>query len=221
MKFITLALIAAATAPVAAVGIPIITRVQTNERVTTQRAQFASKLRNSTPTQIARDNPRWFAAAQKFDRNKATAAAIFHSADKVEALRLFPISSEKPLGQVAPYVPFFAKHPVDDKQFAARLGNIVLNAKSYALPGQSTTQCYIEPAVAFRVWKDRQFIDTVICFKCDQLAVLEHNQTAPKRSVGGLLQGRFNIAGDFLVHSQLLDLTRSAFPGDKAVQALR
>ncbi len=87
-------------------------------------------------------------------------------------------------------------------------------------PGQSTTQCYIEPAVAFRVWKGQQFTDTVICFKCNQLAVLEHNETAPKRSIGGWLTGRFNVAGDFIARPQLLALTKEAFPDDSAVQSI-
>ena len=220
MKLTILALFVAATGAVAAVSYPILNRVQTNQRNAAQRLQFAANLQRAKPDEIRRDNPRWFAAAQTFDKNKATAAAIFNGADKVEALRLFPVGSEKPLGQVAPHVPFFAKHTVDNAQFAARLGNIVLDAKSYALPGQSTTQCTIEPGVAFRVWKKQQFTDTVICFQCNQLAVLEHNDKAPNRSIGSLLQGRFNVAGDFLVRPQLLALTKTAFPDDKAVQAL-
>ena len=221
MKLTTLAMALVATGGVAAVVIPIFSRAQINQKRQAQRAQFASKLRNSTPAQIERDNPRWFAAAKEFDKNKATAAAIFAGADKVEALRLFPVSSEKPLGQVAEYVPFFSKHTIEDKQFASRLGALVLNAKSYALPGQSTTQCTIDPAVAFRVWNGQQFADTVICFKCDQLAVLEHNNKAPKRSIGSLLQGRFNVAGDFIMRPQLLALTKTAFPNDNVVKSLR
>ena len=220
MKSINLALLLVATGGVATVAIPILNRVQTNQRNVAWRSQFASKLQSSDSAQIKRNNPRWFAAAQDFDKNKANAAAIFNGADKVEALRLFPIDSEKPLGQIALYVSFFAKHTIDDAQFAARLGNIVLDAKSYALPGESTTQFTIEPAVAFRVWKKQQFTDTVICFRCNQLAVLEHNNSAPKRSIGSLLRGRFNVAGDFIVRPQLLALTKAAFPDDKAVQSL-
>lgn len=220
MKFTTLALFVATMCAVAAVGYPILNRVQTNQQNAARRSQFASKLQSSNLAAIEQNNPRWFAAAQAFDKDKANVAAIFNGADKVEALRLFPVGSEKPSGQVAPYVPFFAKHTVDDAQFAARLGHIVLDAKSYALPGQSTTQCYIESAIAFRVWKKQQFADTVICFKCDQLAVLEHNNSAPKRSIGSLLQGRFNVSGDFIVRPQLLALTEEAFPNDGAVQSL-
>ena len=220
MKFITFALILAATGAVAALAVPILSRVQINRNRSAQRSQFATALRNSTPEQLKTNNPRWFAAAQIFDKNKATAAAIFTGADKIEALRLFSVGSEKPWGQVAAHVPFFSKHLVKDKEFAARLGALVLDAKSYALPGQSTTQCTIEPAVAFRVWKEKQFADTIICFQCDQLAVLEHNQTAPERSIGGLLTGHFNVAGDFIVRPQLLALTKAAFPDDNAIQAL-
>lgn len=221
MKITTLALTIAATGAVAAVTFPIFRRAQINRTEAARRSQFAAKLRDSTPLQIERDNPRWFAAAKNFDKNKAGASAIFQGADKVEALRLVPTGSEKPLGQVAPYMPFFSKYAVEDKQFASRLGTFVLNAKSYALPGQSTMQCYFEPAVAFRVWKKQQFTDTVICFKCNQLAVLEHNDKTPKRSIGGLLMGRFNVAGDFIVRPQLLALTKSAFPDDSTVQSLR
>ncbi len=221
MKFATLALILATTGGVIAVGVPILGRVQSGRNEAARRAQLAAKLRDSTPTQLARANPRWFAAAKAFDKNKATAAAIFDGADKVEALRLFAVASEKPLGQVADNVPFFSRRTVTDTGFAARLGALVLNPKSYALPGQSTTQCYFEPAVALRVWQGQRFADTVICFQCDQLAVLERDPSAPKRSIGGLLTGHFNIAGDFVVRPQLLALTKTAFVGDKAVQKLR
>ena len=220
MKFITLALAIAATGGVAAVGVPVFNRVQINRTEAARRSQMAARLRKSEPRIAETNSARWQKAAKAFEKNKAIAAAIFNGADKVEALRLFAVGSEKPLGQVADYVPFFSKHVAENKNFASRLGALVLDAKSYVLPGQSTTQCYFEPAVAFRVWKKQQFVDTVICFKCDQLAILERNNKAPERSIGGLLMGRFHVAGDFVVHPQLLALTKAAFPNDKAVQAL-
>ena len=220
MKLATLALIIAATGAVAAIAVPILGRVQTNQAKEDRRSQLAAKRRDLTPAQFARDDTRWFAAAKEFDKNKIDVAAIFRGANKVEALRLFAVGSEKPLGQVVEHVAFFAKHTVTDTDFATRLGALVLNPKSYALPGQSTTQCYFEPAVAFRAWKHQQFADAVICFQCDQLAVLERNDKAPKRSIGGLLSGRFKIAGDFVVRPQLLALVKTAFPDDSAVQAL-
>lgn len=162
----------------------------------------------------------WQAHAKLFDKNKSSAAAIFAGATKVESFRLFGRDDEKPIGRTKNFA-YFATGTTQDNRFAARLAAIILDAKTYPWPGQSTKQCYFDPGVAFRVWKNAEFVDTIICFHCNQLAVLENNPKVPQSSIGSSLEGRFYVAGDFdFARPQLLALVKETFPADPQMQAL-
>ena len=213
MKLTTTAIALGAVATIGVVIYPIVNRVQENKARANSRVQSAISSQSSD---------RWNAAAKTFDKNKTAAAAIFNGADKVEVFRLFSVGPEKPVGKIAnrDYLPYFSTKTVDAPDFATRLGALVLDAQSYAVPGTSTTLCYFEPAVDFRVWKGKQFVDTVICFKCSQLAVLENNDKIPEKSIGSLLRGRFVVAGEFIARPQLLALAKAAFPEDDGIQEL-
>ena len=162
----------------------------------------------------------WQAKAKAFNRNKSSAAAVFAGATKVESFRLFPSGQEKPIGKITNFS-YFAAGATQGNLFAARLGVVILDAKTYPWPGQSIKQCYFEPSVAFRIWKNAQFVDTIICFGCSQLAVLENNPKVPQRSIGGSVRGKFHVAGDFdSARAQVMALTKEVFPDDAAIQAL-
>lgn len=162
----------------------------------------------------------WQAHAKLFGKNKSTAATIFAGATKVESFRLFSSGPEKAIGKTKNFN-YFAKGITQNHRFAARLAAVVLDAKTYPWPGQFTKQCYFDPAVAFRIWKHTEFVDTIICFHCNQLVVLENNPQAPHRNIGGWLEGRFYVAGDFdVARPQLLTLAKEALPDDPQMQAL-
>ena len=129
----------------------------------------------------------------------------------MESFRLSPTDSQRTLGKINNF-PIYGQGQTQDSAFAKQLGAIVLNAETYQMPGQSLYQCYFEPGVAFRVWNQKRFVDTIICFSCDQLAVVEHDPEIPMNTLGGSLQGRFVVAGDFVARPQLLKLARQAFP---------
>lgn len=149
----------------------------------------------------------WQQRAAIFNKNKANVAAIFNGATKVEGFRLFANGEEKPVGKTTDFS-YFSKSALQDRRFAARLGAIVLNPKTYPWPGQSTKQCEFDPAVAFRIWKNKKFVDTTICFHCSQLIVAESNS-------------EMQLGGDFDVErSSLLALTKEAFANDSNVQSL-
>lgn len=169
------------------------------------------------------NSPSWRKQAKQFNKNKASAAALFAGADRVQVFRLFPQSGrqEKAQGTLLGNVPFYAKGKEQGAAFASRLGALVLAPKSYMLPGQSTSQCDIEPGVAFRVWRGKQFGDVIVCFECDQLAVLENNPKIPENTIGGWLTGRFVVAGGFNpIRPQLLALAKEALPDSPEVQKL-
>ncbi len=80
-------------------------------------------------------SPEWMEMQMEFDSKKAGAAAIFAGATKVESfgfqLRkdeplIYP---QKPLGQVSG-ISFYTRGLDKDAEFAARLGALVLDAKS-------------------------------------------------------------------------------------------
>ncbi len=190
---------------------PIIARRVEHTKRAVGRQQFAASYYKSKE---------WQTRTKLFDKNKSSAAAIFAGATKVECFRLFPSSKEKAIGKTKNFS-YFAKGTTQDKQFAARLGAIILDAKTYSWPGQSMKLCYFEPGVAFRIWKNAEFVDTIICFHCSQLAVLENNPKVPQNGIGGSLQGRFYIAGDFdSARTQLVALAKEGFPTDTKIQAL-
>jgi hypothetical protein len=159
------------------------------------------------------DSPTWKRNAKLFERNKASAAALFAGATKVESFRLFPVERKELKRPFIPDFPSYGRPTTQNHDFAQRLGKIVLDPKSYVFPGRSIKSCYFEPGVAFRVWKNKEFSDTIICFGCNQLAVLENSTKVPISSIGGRLKGRFFVAGDFdVVRVQLLELAKEALP---------
>ncbi|RYG62651.1 hypothetical protein EON80_22715 [bacterium] len=163
----------------------------------------------------------WKENAKKFDKNKASAVALFAGATKVESFRLFTLTKETPHPYISNF-PSYGEATTQGPDFAKRLGKIVLDAKTYRAPGQSTKSCYIEPAVGFRVWKGKQYADTVICFDCDQLAVLENDPKIPMNSIGSALRGRFYVAGDFdVAHDKLVKLAKEALPDDPTISKLK
>ncbi len=111
---------------------------------------------------------------------------------------------------------------VADAKFAGKLGAILLVPESYVLPGMGMTLCLFQPGVAYRVWSGPKFVDAIICFHCDQLGVVENDKTVPERGIGGSLQGRMNVLGDFQpARAALLAVTKEAFASDAAVQGIK
>lgn len=164
---------------------------------------------------------RWEKAASQFNAGKKTSAAIFDKATRVETFRLFPTSaSDKPVGDVRGFATYW--RGTTGAGFARKLGAVLLRPDTYVLPGQSTTLCYFEPGVAYRVWSGTKFLDVVVCFHCNQLGVVENDPKVPERNIGGRLSARMNVLGNFNpARAELLSLTKEAFASDEALQAIR
>jgi hypothetical protein len=116
--------------------------------------------------------------------------------------------------------PVIAVGPVLKNEFSSRLGKVLLDPRSYLYPGQDGKSCIFMPGVAFRVWKDKAYVDVVICFSCNQLFVREQDHNVPLRSIGNT-RARFRVGGDFdPVRSQLVELCKQVFVQDKEIQVL-
>jgi hypothetical protein len=92
--------------------------------------------------------------------------------------------------------------------FARRLADILL--------GNSVTtnvkKCGLQPVVAYRLWKDKQSLEVLVCFRCDVLW---------PHVVGEMgTPGPYEYQDFDPVRAKLLALTKEAFPDDKKIQAL-
>lgn len=92
------------------------------------------------------------------------------------------------------------------KEFAAKLSKILFDDRTYS---NARAKCFW-PGVAYRVWKDQECIDVLICFKCDNLYC------------GPPIERTFENASfwDSPLRSELVGLAKQAFPEDKQIQAL-
>lgn len=161
------------------------------------------------------DRTDWETNAKRFETEKAQAAAILTGADKVEPVRIWPpLESNGGLD----HYPVVSRAPRKGHDFAVRLAALLLDPKSYMIPGRDAKLCIFSPTVAFRVWKKSQFVDVLICFECDQLMVVENDPKVPLRSLGAK-PARFRVGGDFdSVVPELAKLVREAFPGDSSLE---
>jgi hypothetical protein len=155
----------------------------------------------------------WETNAKRFEAEKVQAASILEGADKVEPFRIeVPFESHG-----LDYTIVSRAHPLGH-HFAKHLAAVLLNPKSYSIPGQDGKLCIFDPHVAFRVWKGADFVDVLICFECMQLMVVENDPAVPERSLGAKL-ARFRVGGDFdPVTGTIAQLAREAFPGDPSLQ---
>lgn len=195
---------------------------QQRVQATKQLAQEKSSLASFQKTE------EWQKRAALFNKSKTEVTPFFNDATKFEAFRVFAKSDENFIGVLAgpgyydKTFGYFSKVTVEDRKFATRLGEIASDAKTYSWPGKSNTLCSIKPAVTFRLWKNQQFVDMIVCFHCSQLVVMKNDEKVEVESFGGSLNGRYRVAGDFNVkRNELLALTKEAFPDDEAIQDIK
>jgi hypothetical protein len=74
-------------------------------------------------------------------------------------------------------------------------------------------KCVFQPAVAYRLWKDKESVEVVLCFECDDWSILTKNSSgkAIHRAYGCFDGAR----------AELVRLTKSAFPRSRAIHALK
>jgi hypothetical protein len=92
------------------------------------------------------------------------------------------------------------------KEFAARLAKILFDERTYS---DTRANCFW-PGVAFRVWKEQEFIELLICFKCDNFYCgLPQERTMENASFWGSP-----------LRPELVRMAKEAFPDDKEIQEL-
>jgi hypothetical protein len=102
--------------------------------------------------------------------------------------------------------PVTAKGKGRDQDFAKKLTAILLDETTYT---DQFAKCYW-PGVVFRVWKDKEAVDVIICFKCGNFYC---GPPASDVRENGSFSGSPRRA-------DLVRLAKEAFPDDKEIQAL-
>jgi hypothetical protein len=140
--------------------------------------------------------------------------AILQGATRVEVFRIDPDDSAKGAKRIGGYA-ITASGKEQDKEFTGKLADALLDDATYF---GDQAKCY-EPGVAFRIWKDKESVEVVICFHCANLKL-----TAKGAKGDAIDDGRNpksgGFGGDKGSYGRLAKLAKEAFPDDKNIQAL-
>jgi len=108
------------------------------------------------------------------------ALRILSEPSRVEALRLSsmwhaegPATTRGSSTRIGDHYPVVNSHAIDDAGFARELAEALLDPNNYEMDPNRVSTCVFDPGVSFRVYLNNDFIDVLICFKCDQLEVFD------------------------------------------------
>jgi hypothetical protein len=138
----------------------------------------------------------------------ATGSDVLKNATRVEVFRVSPRDTTDPKVNAIGHYPILSTGKEQGQAFAARLADILLGGGVT----QNQKKCGLQPGVAYRLWKDKQAVEVLVCFKCDVLWAHVVGETGEQPS---------SEYKDFdSVRAKLLALTKEAFPDDKEIQDL-
>lgn len=131
-----------------------------------------------------------------------TGTIVLRQPTKIEAWRIHG-------GQGTPEIASPAKELNVD--LARQLAALMLDSKTYSF--DSAKGCMFEPAVGFRIWRDKRSIDVILCFHCTELKLVSPDPVSPKYP---------SRTEDFdNARPAMINLVKQAFPDDKEIQELK
>ena len=133
---------------------------------------------------------------------------ILKGATRVEAFRVDPKRSKKPQGKHVDGLTVLSTAKEQGTQFAKRLSELLQDEKSLL---SEQARCFF-PGVAFRLWKEKESVDVVVCYQCTGLRLIARD------GAGGELH---RTGGGFKAnYDAWVKLAKEAFPDDKQIQGL-
>ena len=158
-------------------------------------AGYLMTRRSYWPTNLSNDLP-------------ANVVSILKGATKVESFRVSPEPTTDESGDTINGYPVMATGKDQALSFAKRLSAVLLRGGVT----QNRKKCGLRPGVAFRIWKDQEAVDVLICFECDVLW---------PHVVGETSEHPTWEWQDFdPVREELVNLSKEAFPDDQVIQSL-
>jgi hypothetical protein len=150
-------------------------------------------------------------ASKHFD---GRTAAFLAGATKVEVFRIDGRNDPPDPTPIKPGDPTVGGYAIlthgkdQGREFAAKLNDLLTDDKTYT---DRFATCFW-PGVAFRVWKDEECVDVIICFKCSNFYL------GPPTDKRVLENATFSGSPNT---GRLVRLAKEAFPDDEEVQALK
>jgi hypothetical protein len=163
-------------------------------------------LAGMVPAVYARDSkpPRESVAERLGERM----TAILKGATKAEAFRIADKPLEKPEGKHVSGYPVLSAAKEQGKDFAKRLSALVQDEKSLF---SAQARCF-SPGVAFRLWKDKESVDVVVCYMCSGVRLTARDADGKVlHQTGGGFKDNYDA---------WVKLAKEAFPDDKQIQTL-
>jgi hypothetical protein len=134
---------------------------------------------------------------------------ILNGSTRVEVFRVAPARNAKADDKQVGGHRITATGKERDQKFAARLA-VVLQRDDTLFGTQA--RCFV-PGVAFRLWQDKEGVEVLICFTCENLRIIARDDRGKEIK---------NVSGAFGPdRAPLLKLVKEAFPDDKEIQAIR
>jgi hypothetical protein len=141
--------------------------------------------------------------------------AILQGATRIEIFRIDPDSSRPGKDRIGGYV-ITATGKEKHKEFTAKLVEVLLADGTYF--GRQA-KCF-DPGLAFRLWKDNESVEVVVCFHCTTLEVSAKD--AKGRALDDVDEKKSGgFGGETGSYAMLVKLAKDAFPDDKDIQALK
>jgi len=163
-------------------------------------------LTGMVPAVYARDSkpPRESVAEKLGERT----TGILDGATKAEAFRIGDKPSEKPEGKHVSGYPVLSAAKEQGKDFAKRLAALLQEEKSLF---SAQARCF-SPGVAFRLWKENESVDVVVCYMCSGLRLTARDADGKVlHQTGGGFKENYDAWAK---------LAKAAFPDDKQIHAL-
>ncbi len=151
------------------------------------------------------------ASAKVKEKLGERAVAVLTGATRVEVFRVTADRDKKPDEPGVGGFAVTATAKEKDPAFAARLAAVLLDEKAYSNP--RVLKCF-DPGVAYRVWKDKESVEVLVCFKCRNLRVIT-------RDAEGKEVRRATGSFEDAVFAPLAKLAKETFPDDKEIEELQ
>lgn len=163
-------------------------------------------------------------------------ASILRSPTKVEIFRIKPRRQKDAKNQIGGY-PITATANEPGKEVVSKWSALLLDKSSYVnasrQDGEMGKLCGFSPGVALRFWKDKEVVEVLLCYGCDEIRFLTRDAEG-KPVDPGRKPGRVPVKGegkgdvpreqrnDYFdpARSAFVKLAKAAFPKDKDIQDL-
>jgi hypothetical protein len=142
------------------------------------------------------------------------ARKVLRAPTKIEVLRLRSFWHEAPATQAEPRIDMYAissANPITSHKIGEAVSKVVLDADCYDFDPNHASTCIFDPGLSFRVFSGADYVDVLVCFKCDEVCLYDSTGNRNPRYNGNVRPGR----------RKFLALAKRALPDDEVIRQLQ